>query len=77
MFIQDTPNEDWIGVVSPQYTYECHRVSREPTRLFNNFNDPYQMANLVNDPGYASLRDELAALADSWMNWARPVRIRP
>jgi arylsulfatase A-like enzyme len=77
MFIQDVPNQDWVGVVSPQYTYECRRVSREPTRLFDNFNDPYQMANLVNDPGYASLRAELAALTDSWMNWARPERSHP
>lgn len=45
------------GIRTQRYTYV--RDSDGPWLLYDNREDPYQMNNLIDDPGYADLRQEL------------------
>jgi len=51
---------EYRGVVSDRYTYV--RTIDRPWLLYDNLGDPYQMDNLVDDPGKAGLRDRLEAM---------------
>ena len=39
-----------------------------PWVLYDNVGDPYQLRNLSREPAAQSLRDELEAFLQSWMN---------
>ena len=45
----------WRGVRTERYTYA--EMEGSPWVLFDNQEDPYQMANLISDPERAGLRD--------------------
>jgi len=49
---------EWRGVRTKTHTY-ARLADGGPWILYNNVDDPYQMRNLVNDPAYKALRDEL------------------
>ncbi|MCB9383105.1 MAG: sulfatase [Bryobacterales bacterium] len=49
----------WRGVRTQRHTYA--ELEGEPWILFDNQEDPYQMANLVADPGHAALSRKLQA----------------
>lgn len=48
---------EYRGVRTSRYTYV--RTIDKPWLLYDNRNDPYQMANLIDDPGYRGLAREL------------------
>ena len=48
---------EYRGIRTARYTYV--RDLKGPWLLFDNKRDPYQMTNLVGDPNYAKLREEL------------------
>ncbi|MGW3571907.1 sulfatase family protein [Streptomyces sp. NPDC000941] len=50
----------WRGVRTARHTY-VELVGHRPWMLFDNTADPHQLHNLVDDPGSAALRGELAA----------------
>lgn len=56
------------GVRTGRYTYAVGPEA--PLYLFDNQNDPYQMRNLVDDPAYAALREDLRAKLQVWLEKA-------
>jgi arylsulfatase A-like enzyme len=48
----------WRGVRTKRYTY-TYLLDVGPWLLFDNQEDPYQLNNLINNPQYANIRDEL------------------
>ncbi|KAA9035642.1 sulfatase [Ginsengibacter hankyongi] len=52
--------KEYRGIRTPQYTYV--RDLNGPWLLFDDANDPYQMKNLVNNPGYTLLQHHLDSL---------------
>lgn len=54
----------WRGVRTERYTYAEHEG--EPWILFDNREDPFQMSNMIRDPGRAGLRNELRAEMRGW-----------
>ena len=54
----------WRGVRTERYTYAEHEGA--PWLLFDNREDPYQMANLIRDPERAGLRRRLKAEMERW-----------
>jgi len=48
---------EYRGVRTERYTYA--RDLRGPWLLFDNKQDPYQLINLINNPGYAEIRKEM------------------
>ncbi len=56
------------GVRTTRYTYAYLRSG--PWVLYDNEEDPFQQRNLVNDPGYRKLREELHALVQEWLKKA-------
>jgi arylsulfatase A-like enzyme len=65
---------DWWGVRTLNYTYARMVIEGQvtPWVLYDNPNDPYQMNNLINDPGYSGIQAELDALVGDWM-----IRVNP
>jgi arylsulfatase A-like enzyme len=70
----------WRGVRTERYMYA--RRQTQPWVLYDLKNDPYEMHNLVDDPGAASLRTEMdnklklwmKKIGDSWsLDWTDPV----
>ena len=57
--------EGWRGVRTKRYTYA--RFEEKQWVLFDNQEDPYQMKNLVDDPGARKIRDELEQLTMDYM----------
>lgn len=53
------------GVTTGRYTYACY--ADRPWCLFDNREDPYQLHNLIGDPGKASLRRRLRAELSRWL----------
>lgn len=49
--------KEYRGIRSLRYTYVCDLNG--PWLLFDNITDPYQMNNLVNNPDYKDIRDNL------------------
>ncbi len=52
-------NGPWRGVRTKGYTYARKSTTLEPWMLFDNEKDPLQLNNLVDDPEYAGLVEEL------------------
>jgi arylsulfatase A-like enzyme len=68
---------DWRGVRTLDYTY-ARRVEAAgvtPWVLYDNRNDPYQMTNLINDPGYSDIQAELDAVLNDWLSRVSPGRV--
>lgn len=53
-------DKPYTGVRTDDYTYVVWSLTGEQ-ELYDLKKDPYQLNNVVNDPAYASIRDELAA----------------
>ncbi len=51
---------EWRAVRDKQYTYAVYRVDGKEL-LFDNLNDPFQMADLAGDPAHAHVLDDLRA----------------
>jgi arylsulfatase A-like enzyme len=67
---------DWRGVRTLDYTY-ARRVEEAgvtPWLLYDNRSDPYQMRNLINDPGYSDIQAELDAVLSDWLIRVNPPR---
>lgn len=62
-FIEPIP--EWRGVRTPRYTYV--RTLQGPWLLYDNHDDPYQLVNLVSDTTRRSLREELDAELNGWL----------
>ncbi len=64
--VQDrTGMRAWRGVRTKRYTYA--RFHDEDWLLIDNVYDPFQRRNLIYNPEYRDLRDELAAKLDEWL----------
>lgn len=57
-------NGPWRGVRTSRYTYARKSTTLEPWMLFDNEADPFQLNNLVADPRYAGLVEELDGRTD-------------
>jgi arylsulfatase A-like enzyme len=59
---------EWRGVRTARYTYARRQAAGDvsPWVLYDNEKDPYQMRNLVEERGAASLRKDLDAMVDKW-----------
>lgn len=57
---------EYRGVVTDRFTYV--RAIDRPWLLYDNWNDPYQMTNLVEDTGCAATRDDLEILMQKHMD---------
>ncbi len=60
------PIPEWRGVRTKRHTYV--RTLQGPWLLYDNEADPYQMTNLVDDPGHRALRDSLEAELEGWLH---------
>ncbi len=65
---------DYRGVRTPRYTYTKRRDPAGQTggkvtawQLFDNEKDPYQLNNLINDPAYSDVQEQLDAWTDQWL----------
>lgn len=56
------------GVRTQRYTYAVG--PDKPMCLFDNQQDPYQLKNLIDDPEYGALREELRGWLNSWLKVA-------
>lgn len=82
-FLAGGVEHGWRGVRTDRYMYA--RTADAPWVLYDLEADPYELTNLVEDPGSAALRDELDALlarrmeetGDSWsFDWTHPLEDR-
>lgn len=73
----------WRGVRTPRYMYARYR--ERPWVLYDLDQDPYQLRNLVDEPGAAALVNDMQARLARWMrrtgdswsyNWTHPVEDR-
>jgi arylsulfatase A-like enzyme len=62
-------NGNWVGLKTPEYTYEVKLSTLTPIKLYDDINDPYQLNNLVHDPGYADVVKALYKEMLEWMNY--------
>ena len=51
--------DEWRAARDAQYTYA--EMLDGPTHLFDHANDPYQQANLAEDPAYSGVRERLSS----------------
>lgn len=65
---EEHPAPLFRGVRTTRYTYAVSEDS--DLYLFDNVADPYQMKNLIADPGYAALREELRGRLARWLKRA-------
>ena len=63
-------NGPWNGVRTKRYTYARLANHNKPWLMYDNLADPLQVTNLVNDPAYATLRDELNQLTSDLLTAA-------
>ena len=70
----DDKLENWWGVRTLNHTYARMVIGGQvaPWVLYDNPNDPYQINNLINDPGYSGVQAELDGLVGDWM-----IRVNP
>jgi arylsulfatase A-like enzyme len=61
--------DDWVGVRTAEFTLACDRLTLAPSTLFHNTQDPYQMTNLVDDPAYLPVREELRQEMIAWLEY--------
>lgn len=66
VFRPDFPVPEWRGLRTPQYTFAL-RTDRSCWMLYDNERDPYQQHNLATDPDYTTLRSQLAARLEAWL----------
>jgi arylsulfatase A-like enzyme len=64
-FGQSSLYQPWRGVRTPRHTYA--RWLQGGAILYDNQQDPYQLHNLILDPSYASVRQELEAELQGWL----------
>ena len=64
-FGQSSLYQPWRGVRTARYTYA--RWLQGGAILYDNQEDPYQLHNLIHEPGYAPLRDELEDELQRWL----------
>ncbi len=57
---------EYRGVITDRYTYV--RTIDRPWLLYDDREDPYQMSNLIDDPGHAATRDHLETLMRAHMD---------
>ena len=70
---------DFRGVRTKRYTYALQKVEGhvQPYVLYDNQADPYQMKNLIDDPGHAQIQEQLRAEVEKWLakagesNWLK------
>ncbi|MGC8970755.1 MAG: sulfatase family protein [bacterium] len=58
--------KEWRGIRTVRYTYACWQ-SKEGWILYDNKSDPYQMENLINNPKYKSVREEMERILQCWL----------
>lgn len=56
---------EYRGVRTSRYTYV--RSLHGPWLLYDNLEDPFQLANLVEDPNYLAVREDLEGELDRWL----------
>ena len=61
---------EWRGVRTRRHTY-VELPGRKPWLLFDNREDPFQMANLVENPAYQSLAEDLREELGRWLEKTR------
>lgn len=61
--------KSWVGLRTPEYTFEEQLSSPTPTRLFHNTLDPYQMTNRIDDPDYQQIKEQLDAELQAWLDY--------
>jgi len=64
-FGQSSLYQPWRGVRTPRHTYA--RWLQGGAILYDNQEDSYQLHNLIHEPGYARLRDELEEELQGWL----------
>jgi arylsulfatase A-like enzyme len=64
-FGQSSLYQPWRGVRTPRYTYA--RWLQGGAVLYDTAEDPYQLRNLIHEPGCAPLRDELEEELQRWL----------
>ncbi|MBC7319284.1 sulfatase [bacterium] len=57
---------EWRGVRTSRYTYACWQTG-EGWLLYDNETDPYQMENLIDNPKYRSVREEMERILQYWL----------
>lgn len=60
-FAKNKGGAEYRGIRTRRYTYAC-RLNNEPWIFYDNQNDPFQMNNLINHPGYSRLQADLEKL---------------
>ena len=65
---------NWVGVRTMEYTLDCNGHTLQPTKLYHNTTDPYQMTNLVDDPAYTEIRDNLHQQLLVWLDYVGPAQ---
>lgn len=58
--------EEWRGIRTTKYTY-ARWQSGEGWVLYDNESDPYQIVNLIDNPKYKSVREELERILQYWL----------
>ena len=61
----NAPASDWQGVRTRDWTLA--RNTEGAWLLYDLKNDPYQLNNLVSDPGHRSKLEELSELTNQWV----------
>jgi len=60
----------WVSSASDKpETYHLVKryLSRPPEHLYNTRQDPFELNNLIDDPKYADIKNELSSELDRWM----------
>jgi len=58
--------KEWRGIRTTRYTY-ARWQSKEGWVLYDNESDPYQMENLIDNPKYKSVREEMERILQYWL----------
>jgi len=56
------------GVITDRYTYTVRK--KGPWQLFDNLKDPYQLNNLIDDPGLSAERSKMKNMVAAWLQQA-------
>jgi len=64
-FDQASAYQPWRGVRTQRYTYA--RWLQGGRLLYDNLNDPYQLRNLIHEPGHETLVEELEQELQGWL----------